>query len=97
MCCQPCVPAFPTFSVFKVVHHEQPLHFLLLCQSCCILRNVSLVGRIYGLIKNPYHSWMSMMTSSEGPLFNLASAPPTLNPPLYAHYVKLRQNVGLEA
>jgi len=39
------------------------LHFLLLCQLCRNLRNVSLVGRILGLIKSYYHDWLSMMTS----------------------------------
>ena len=58
------------------------LHFLLLCQSCRSLRNVSLIGCILGLIKSAYHGWLSMMTSSEGPHFSLASGPPTLNPPL---------------
>jgi len=32
--------------------------------------------------KRDYHGWLIMMTSSEGPLFSLASGPPTLNPPL---------------
>jgi len=32
--------------------------------------------------QNDYHGWLSVMTSSEGPLFSLASGPPTLNPPL---------------
>jgi len=59
------------------------LHFLLLlCQSCRSLRNVYLGVRILGLIKSAYHDWLSMMTSSEGSLFSLASPPPTLNPPL---------------
>jgi len=26
-------------------------------------------GRILGLIKSDHHGWLSMMTSSEGPLF----------------------------
>jgi len=43
---------------------------------------VSLGGRILGLIKRSYHGWLNMMTSSEGPLFSLASGSPTLNPPL---------------
>jgi len=34
------------------------------------------------LDQSAYHSWLSMMTSSEGPLFSLASGPPNLNPPL---------------
>jgi len=45
------------------------LHFLLLCQSCRSLRNISLGGHILGLIKSAYHGWLSMMTSSEGPPF----------------------------
>jgi len=60
-----------------------PLHFLLLCQSCRSLRNVSYCGRVLGLIKSAYHGWLSMMTSSEGPPFLvLPRAPLTLNPPL---------------
>jgi len=59
------------------------LRFLsLLCQSCRTLRNKFLGGRILGLIKSSHHGWLSMMTSSEGPFFSLASGPPTLNPPL---------------
>jgi len=41
-----------------------------------------LIGRILGLIKSYYRVWLNMMTSSEGPLFNLALGPPTLNPAL---------------
>jgi len=37
-------------------------------------------GRILGLIKSAYHGWLSMMTSSEGLLFSLASGPPNLKP-----------------
>jgi len=59
-----------------------PLDFLLLCQSCCSRRNVSYGGCVLGLIKNAYHGWLSMMTSSEGPFSVLPRAPPTLNPPL---------------
>jgi len=33
-------------------------------------------GRILGLIKSDNHGWLNMMTSSEGPLFNIASDPP---------------------
>jgi len=44
------------------------------------LRNVSLVGRILSLIKSDYRGWLSMMTSSEGPLFNLASGTPNPKP-----------------
>jgi len=43
-----------------------------------ILKNVSLGGpyiSIPGLIKRSYHSWMSMMTSSKGPLFSFALDP----------------------
>jgi len=59
------------------------LHFLLLLyQSCRSLRNVSLGGRILGLIKSAYHGWLSMMTSSKGPFLVLPRAPPHLNPPL---------------
>jgi len=56
------------------------LHFRLLCQSCHSLRNISLGGSILGMIKSNYHGWLSMMTSSEGPLFSLASGPPNLKP-----------------
>ena len=61
------------------------LHFLLLLyQSCRSLRNVSLGSRFLGLIKNAYHGWLRMMTSSDGPFFRLASCPHNLNPPLCA-------------
>ena len=57
------------------------LHFLiLLCQSCRSLRNESLGGRILSLIKSSHHGWLSIMTSSEGPLFSLASGPPNPKP-----------------
>jgi len=49
---------------------------LLPCQSCRSLSNKSLGGRILGLIKSFHHGWLSMMTSSEGLLFSLASGPP---------------------
>jgi len=69
--------------VFKVVHHEHHLHFLLLLyQSCRSLRNVSFGGYVLGLINSVYHGWLSMMTSSEGPFLVLPRAPPTPNPPL---------------
>jgi len=80
MCCQPCLPTFQCFQVF--FYHEHLLYFLLPCQSRRCLGNVSFGGRILGLIRSVYHGWLSMMTSSKGPLFILASAPPTLNPPL---------------
>jgi len=68
---------FSPFSDFKVVHHEHPLHFLLLLrQSCRSLRNVSFGGHILGLIKSAYHGWLSMMTSSGAPI----SGPPNLKP-----------------
>jgi len=52
------------------------LHFLLrLRQLCRSLRNVSLSGRILGLIKSDYHDWLSMMTSSETPFLDLPQAP----------------------
>jgi len=69
------------------------LHFRLLCQSCHSLRNISLGGRIVGLIKSNYHGWLSVMTSSEGPLFSLASGPPNLKPTTacasYAFYLAI--------
>jgi len=67
------------------------VHFLLLlCQSCRSLRKVSFGGLILGLIKSAYHGWLSIMTSSEGPLFNLASSPPILNPSLNVTFLPLR-------
>jgi len=76
-------------SVFsKLCIMKTLLHFLLLlCQSCRSLRNESLGGRIVGLIKSFHHGWLSMMTSSQGPLFSLASPPATLNPPLRIAFV----------
>ena len=72
---------FPASSVFKVVYHDHPFAFLLLLrQSCRSLRNVCFGGRILGLIKSANHGWLSMITSSEGPLFGLASGPPNLKP-----------------
>jgi len=74
---------FPLSVFSKLCIMNTPLHFLLLlCQSCRSLRNVFFGGHILGLIKSAYHGWLSMLTSSEGPLFSLASGPPTLNPPL---------------
>ena len=65
------------------------LHFLLLlCQSCFSLRNVSFGSGILGLTKSGYHGWLSMMTSSEGPPFQvLPRAPPILNPSLFLAFV----------
>ena len=81
MCYQPCLPNFQCFQ--SCVSWTPLLHFLLLlCQSCCSLRKVSLDGRILGLIKSAYHAWLSMMTSSEVPFLVLPRAPSTLNPPL---------------
>jgi len=54
------------------------LHFLLF-QLCRSPRNISLD---LSQIKSDYHGWLSMMTSSDGPLCSLALAPPTLNSPL---------------
>jgi len=54
-----------------------PLHFLL-CQSCCSLRNVSVVGQhmpFLGLITRSYHGWLSMMASLEPPFSALPRAP----------------------
>jgi len=69
---------FSVFSKFCVTNTL--LHFLHLCQSCGSLRNVSFGGRILGLIKSAYYGWLSMMTSSEGPLFSFASGPSNLKP-----------------
>ena len=74
-------------SVFsKLCIMNTPVHFLLLCQSCRSLRNVSFGGHVLGLIKSAYQGWLSI-TSSGGPLFSFASAPRTLNLPLAVEYV----------
>jgi len=60
------------------VHHEHPFAFSGMLVMPYILKNVSLGGpyiSIPGLIKRSYHSWMSMMTSSKGPLFSFALDP----------------------
>ena len=65
--------------------HEHPFAFspsAMLVMPWSQKRSLSFGGRILRLIKSAYHGWLSMMTSSEGPLFSLASGPPTLNPPL---------------
>ena len=77
-------------SVFsKLCIMNTSLHFLLLlCQSCCSLRNISFGSGILGLTKSAYHGWLSMTTSSEGPRFQvLPRAPPILNPSLTIAYV----------
>ena len=77
-------------SVFsKLCIMNTSLHFLLLlCQSCFSLRNVSFGSGILGLTKSGYHGWLSMMTSSEGPPFQvLPRAPPILNPSLFLAFV----------
>jgi len=38
-------------------------------------RSLSFGGRILRFIKSAYHGWLSMMTSSEGPLLVLPRAP----------------------
>jgi len=53
---------------------------LLLCQSSRSLRNVSLGGHILGLIKSAYHGWLSMMTSSQAPIFKSCLEPPNPKP-----------------
>jgi len=59
------------------------LHFLLLlCQSCHCLRSVFCGGRISGLIKVLITVGWVWWRHQKGPLFSLASGPPTLNPPL---------------
>jgi len=52
----------------KLCIMNTPLDFLLLCQSCRSLRNVSYGGRVC-FIRSAYHGWLSMMTSSEGSPF----------------------------
>jgi len=48
-------------SVFsKLCVMNTPLHFLLLCQSCRNLRNVSFGSHILGLIKSADHGWLSI-------------------------------------
>jgi len=75
----------PPFSLFKVVYHE---HLFAFSQSCFSLRNVSFGSGILGLTKSGYHGWLSMMTSSEGPPFQvLPRAPPILNPSLFLAFV----------
>jgi len=74
MCCQPCLPNF------QVVYHEHPFAFSPASLSCRSLKNVSFGGCILGLINSVYHGWLSMMTSSEGTLFSLASGPPNPKP-----------------
>jgi len=56
---------FSKFCIMNTLLH----FFLLLCESCRSLRNVSFGGHILGLIKGAYHGWLSMMASSEGPPF----------------------------
>jgi len=48
---------------------------LLLFQLCRSLRNISLGGRILGLIKSYYQGWLSMMTSSEAPFLSCLGTP----------------------
>jgi len=68
-------------SVFsKLCIMNTRLHFLLLLfQLCRSLRNIPFGARILGK-SSDYHGWLSMMTSSEGPLFSLASGPPNPKP-----------------
>ena len=71
----PTLPAhLSVFSKFCI------MNTLLLCPSYRSLRNVSFGGRIPRLIKSAYHGRVNMMTSSEGPHFNLASPPSNLKP-----------------
>jgi len=87
--CQLTIPNFCVLpalsshlSVFsKLCIMNTPLHFLLLlCQSCRSLRNVFFGGHILGLIKSAYHGCLSMMTSSESPLFSFALGLPNRKP-----------------
>ena len=59
-------------SVFLKLCIMNILLYFLLCQSCRSFRNVSLGGPhipFLSLIRKSYHGWLSMMTSSEGPIF----------------------------
>jgi len=87
MCCQPCLPNFQCFQSFV---SWTLLHSLLLRLSCHSLRNISFSGLILGLIKSAYHGWLSIMTSSEGPLFGLASGPPNPKPTTACMSVSLK-------
>ena len=57
------------------------LHFLLLLfQLCRSLRSIPLCGPYLRQIRSAYRGWLHMLTSSEGPLFILASFPPNPKP-----------------
>jgi len=64
-------------------------YLLLLCQSCRSLRNVSLGGRILGLMRSAYHGWLSMVTSSVGPLLALPRTPTLYSPLCRPTYILL--------
>jgi len=79
MNCQPCLP---NFQCFQSCLSWTPFCIFSFCytQTCRSLRNICLGGRILGLIKSDYYGWLSMMTSSEGPLFGPASGLPNPKP-----------------
>jgi len=70
---------FPTSSFFKVAYHEYPCAFsvksVMLYSHAGTYPWVACIPPFLGLIKRSYHGWLSMIMSSEGPLFSLASAP----------------------
>jgi len=77
------LPVFSSqLSVFsKLCIMNTLLYFLLLlCQSCRSVRKVFLGGLILGLIQSAHHGWLSMMMSSEGPVFSFASGSPNRKP-----------------
>jgi len=70
VCVATCSFIFPTLTVFKVVYHEYPCAFSVMS----VRPQSQRIPRPLGL-KTSYPGWMSMITSPEGPLFNLASGP----------------------
>jgi len=75
---------FPFFSVIKILYHEHPFAFspALSVMPYSQEHRPILRWPYLRLHQSAYRGWLSIMTSSEAPLFSLASGPPTLNPPL---------------
>ena len=71
---------FPTFSVFKLLYHEHSFAFSPAVSVMPLSQERTLRWSYLRLDQSAYHGWLSMMTSSEGPLFSLASGPPNLKP-----------------
>ena len=88
MCCQ---PVFRTFSVCKVVHHENPFAFSPSAISVMpySLRNISLDGRILGKSKVIIMAGWVWWRHQRAPFLVLPRAPPTLNPPLQIMHITL--------